>query len=325
MSDLDQTDALAAEYVLGTLDSAERAQARALLGADQGFAAKVELWERRLGELHLMVEPVEPDAKIWVRIKAKLSEVQARPDVSPPEEQVLPPEPAPALPPSLDAIEARISEAATALATAASTPPSPEQTPVATADAASLPSPDEPLVSISDPTPMPTSETIPVPPPDATAAPISDATAAPPSDATAAPHSEMAPPAPTSQEVAAPASEAAAQASAVVEPVSGLPEVPPAAPAAAPGPPLEATRITATEPSRQLVAARGGLRRWRALALLMLLLVAALAGLAAAWKFAPDRVPTMLQPAELMRHLDIAVPARTPPRRPASPQSQFEE
>jgi len=49
------------------------------------------------------------------------------------------------------------------------------------------------------------------------------------------------------------------------------------------------------------------------------------AALAAAWKFAPDRVPPMLQPAELMRHLDVAVPARTPPRRPASPQSQFEE
>jgi hypothetical protein len=320
MSDLDQTDTLAAEYVLGTLDSAERAQARALLGADQGFAAKVELWERRLGELHLMVEPVEPDAKIWVRIKAKLSEVQAKPDVPPPEEQVLPPEPAPALPPSLDAIEARISEAATALATAASIPPSPEQTPVATADATPVPSPDEPLVSISDPTPMPASEATSAPPSDATVAPISDATAAPASDATAAPPSETAPPAPTSQEVAAPASEAAVQAS-VIEPVSSAP----AAPAAAPGPPPEATRITATEPSRQLVVARRRLRRWRALALLMLLLVAVVAALAAAWRFAPDRVPPMLQPAELMRHLDVAVPARTQPRRPASPQSQFEE
>ena len=31
---------------------------------DPAFAAKVRLWERRLGELHLMVEPVEPDGHL---------------------------------------------------------------------------------------------------------------------------------------------------------------------------------------------------------------------------------------------------------------------
>jgi len=59
MSELDHMDALAAEYVLGSLDVEERAQARNLLEADPTFAAKVELWERRFGELHLMVEPVD--------------------------------------------------------------------------------------------------------------------------------------------------------------------------------------------------------------------------------------------------------------------------
>ena len=72
MSAADDPDALAAEYVLGTLDADERARRNALLARDQGFAAKVKVWERRLGELHLMVEPVEPDAEIWERIKAKL-------------------------------------------------------------------------------------------------------------------------------------------------------------------------------------------------------------------------------------------------------------
>jgi hypothetical protein len=72
------TDALAAEYVIGTLDSDERAHAQTLLAADESFLAKVKLWERRLGELHLMVEPVEPDAQIWERIKGKMPEV--RPD-----------------------------------------------------------------------------------------------------------------------------------------------------------------------------------------------------------------------------------------------------
>jgi anti-sigma-K factor RskA len=72
-------DALAAEYVLGTLDFDERSAAQSLLTEDVGFAAKVKVWERRLGELHLMVEPVEPEPDIWQRIKAKLPEVQPDP------------------------------------------------------------------------------------------------------------------------------------------------------------------------------------------------------------------------------------------------------
>jgi anti-sigma-K factor RskA len=82
MSELDYTEALAAEYVLGTLDFEERMQARTLLDADEAFAAKVELWEHRFGELHLMVEPVEPEAAIWARIKAKVPE--ARQKMQPP-------------------------------------------------------------------------------------------------------------------------------------------------------------------------------------------------------------------------------------------------
>lgn len=86
MSELDYTDALAAEYVLGTLDFEERMQARTLLDADEAFAAKVQLWERRFGELHLMVEPVEPEAAIWARIKAKVPE--ARQKMQPPAPEV---------------------------------------------------------------------------------------------------------------------------------------------------------------------------------------------------------------------------------------------
>ena len=93
MSDVDHTNALAAEYVLGTLDSEEREQARALLGADTAFAGKVVQWERRLGELHLMVEPVEPDAQIWTRIKSKMPETQSRSNARLPEAHI--PEPAP--------------------------------------------------------------------------------------------------------------------------------------------------------------------------------------------------------------------------------------
>jgi anti-sigma-K factor RskA len=61
---------LAAEYVLGTLDADERAQADALVESDVAFAALVRGWERRLGELQAMVDPVEPPPHVWERIKA---------------------------------------------------------------------------------------------------------------------------------------------------------------------------------------------------------------------------------------------------------------
>jgi anti-sigma-K factor RskA len=64
----------AAEYALGTLDAEERAQADALVLVDQDFAAKVREWERRLGELNILVAPVEPSAPVWDRIKAGLAD-----------------------------------------------------------------------------------------------------------------------------------------------------------------------------------------------------------------------------------------------------------
>jgi hypothetical protein len=62
---------------------------------------------------------------------------------------------------------------------------------------------------------------------------------------------------------------------------------------------------------------------WRVLAVLMTLVVIALAGLLAAWRFAPERVPPMLQPVELMRA--VGVNPGPPARKPAPPESQFEE
>jgi anti-sigma-K factor RskA len=52
---------LAAEYVLGTLDEPEKAQARALLRDDPAFAAEVEMWHRRFDPL-LAAPPVSPPA-----------------------------------------------------------------------------------------------------------------------------------------------------------------------------------------------------------------------------------------------------------------------
>ena len=77
MYDADR-EALAAEYVLGTLSVDERDQAEALLVIDQGFAEIVRLWERRLGELNVMVEAVEPPPDIWDRIKTEIDGAERR-------------------------------------------------------------------------------------------------------------------------------------------------------------------------------------------------------------------------------------------------------
>src|SRR6266436_5699398 len=277
MSEHDHMDALAAEYVLGSLDVEERAQARNLLEADPTFAAKVELWERRFGELHLMVEPVEPDSGIWARIKAKLPEVQQ--GIRPPEPSMPPsvppasPSPAASAPPSLDAIEAAISQAATTLSAEASS---------AATQEAPLALPSEVATG---------SEAVSVPGSETASAPIAEAPAVPSPEATR-----------TSAVEAVPS-----------------PPVAPAIAAAAPQP----TRDQALERTTALVRRR--LRRWRAFAILMTLVVAAIGALLAAWRFAPDRVPPSLQPLELMRYVGVALPTGPAQRRPAPPESRFDE
>src|SRR6476646_4176763 len=68
----DDRDALAAEYVLGTLSGDERGQAETLMSIDPAFEAVVRQWERRLGELNVMVEAVEPAPEVWERISASI-------------------------------------------------------------------------------------------------------------------------------------------------------------------------------------------------------------------------------------------------------------
>jgi anti-sigma-K factor RskA len=343
MSELDYTDALAAEYVLGTLDFEERMQARTLLDADEAFAAKVQLWERRFGELHLMVEPVEPEAAIWARIKAKVPE--ARQKMQPPAPEVPPPALAPTTsePPSLDAIEAAISQAATTLTSEANSARATEPAPAPMSEGNQMPASEATPVPASEATPVPASEAMPVPALEATSAPASEATPAPASEATpapalevtAAPASEATPAlalevtaapvleatsAPTSEAASAPRPDATPAQTTAVESVSPAPVVPPAA--AALEAPSEA-RIPVIAPATAAVHRR--MRRWRAFAILMTLVVAAVAALLAAWTFAPDRVPPMLQPVELMRQIGVPLPSAAAPRRPAPPESQFDE
>jgi hypothetical protein len=255
MNNLGDTDALAAEFVLGTLDFDEREQARALLSTDEAFAAKVKLWERRFGELHLMVEPVEPDPQLWERVKARLSQVEPDMEVKAAE---------PAAPEPVSMPESQVPSPTIVPAVAPETPAAgggegePEQSPVAP-------------------------EAAPLPPP-------LDVTALSPSPPPLPPEAVM--PAPLEAVVPTPAERRAAPA------------------------------------ERADAVIRRRLAGWRALALLLTLVVVAVAGLLAAWRFAPDRVPPGLQPIELMRLVGVTLPSPEPPPPrppPAPPESQFDE
>ncbi|RYC31779.1 hypothetical protein D3273_11635 [Lichenibacterium minor] len=72
MSDPDDRDMLAAEYVLGTLDAAERASVAARLGADPELAGAVSAWEDRLSPLIDGVPEVTPPAEAYAGIAARL-------------------------------------------------------------------------------------------------------------------------------------------------------------------------------------------------------------------------------------------------------------
>jgi hypothetical protein len=376
MSELDYMDALAAEYVLGTLDVEERTQARTLLGADEAFAAKVQLWERRFGDLHLMVEPVEPDSAIWVRIRAKMA--QSREQIHASEPPMPPsaaetktaesPSPAAAAPPSLDAIEAAISNAAATLsaeatAATATSPPQSDampsvsevlprasdgarpaaEVPAAGAEAGStegemtrreaeITPPEAEMASgEADATPREADVT----PQEAEVTPqkpevTPQEAEVPPAQGEVMPSGlEVTPtsvseasPAPVSEAPSAPASEPAAAEATGTSAVEAVP-TPPVAAAAAAIPQASETRAQAVEPA--VLSLHRQLRRWRAFAILMSLFVLAVAALLAAWRFVPDRLPAILQPLELMRHVGVSVPGAPPRRAPAPPESQFDE
>jgi anti-sigma-K factor RskA len=76
MSIDDDKDVLAAEYVLGTLDADGRANVAMLMAMDPEFVGSVRTWERRLGELHALVAPVEPPTQTWDWIKARIATVR---------------------------------------------------------------------------------------------------------------------------------------------------------------------------------------------------------------------------------------------------------
>lgn len=70
--DREELEALAGEFVLGTLDADERRAAEARLSADSAFRAAVAAWQARLQPLADGAAPVAPGADVFPRILARI-------------------------------------------------------------------------------------------------------------------------------------------------------------------------------------------------------------------------------------------------------------
>ena len=71
--DLDPLEALAADYVLGTLDDAERQRVRARLSREPDLARLVQEWTARLSPIAETLPPVTPPAGVWQGIESALA------------------------------------------------------------------------------------------------------------------------------------------------------------------------------------------------------------------------------------------------------------
>ncbi|MFO1148901.1 MAG: anti-sigma factor [Alsobacter sp.] len=86
----DEADALAGEYVIGTLALAEREAFERALARDPALLAVVRQWERRLSSLDAEVRESIPASAVWTRIASALP----RPELAPHAEQPIGAQPA---------------------------------------------------------------------------------------------------------------------------------------------------------------------------------------------------------------------------------------
>jgi hypothetical protein len=280
----DDLSPLAAEYVLGTLDADERTRASVLFDVDPKFRDMVRLWERRLGELHLMVEPVVPNGKIWQRIKGKLGDVA----VAPPS----PDRPSPDRPSFEKPLEVE---------TKVRPPePKPEFKPEFKLESEFKPKPEEPVADeakVSDPKVV-------SPAPERMARGGEAPLQLPPTPTLPPPRLESFP---------------------------NLDEVEVLVPPPPPPSPPKLTTALVPEPSRSVVRRDEDVpvhprpaRGLRAFAVLMTVVAFALAGLIAAWRFIPDRLPHPLRPTVVLHMPDDDV-GSTPRGREGPPPPPFDE
>lgn len=77
MTDHDDIDMLAAEYVLGTLDAEERAEVAQRRQHDADLEARILAWEARLAPLGNEVEAIAPGPDLLERIERRIDELEA--------------------------------------------------------------------------------------------------------------------------------------------------------------------------------------------------------------------------------------------------------
>jgi hypothetical protein len=78
MTEAEDIDGLAAEYVLGSLDAAERRQVNVLRQTDQSLSAAIYAWEQRLGPLNERGRGIEPPAHLLDIILSRTTNQMAR-------------------------------------------------------------------------------------------------------------------------------------------------------------------------------------------------------------------------------------------------------
>jgi anti-sigma-K factor RskA len=68
----ERANAIAAEYVLGTLPSRARARVAGLIVVDPRWSEAVRAWEERLLPLAESLSPVAPPARVWTAIQSRI-------------------------------------------------------------------------------------------------------------------------------------------------------------------------------------------------------------------------------------------------------------
>ena len=72
MTERDDIDMLAAEYVLGTLDAQERAAVDARRVREADLAAAIAAWEQRLAPLNSHAQEIAASPGLFAKIEAQL-------------------------------------------------------------------------------------------------------------------------------------------------------------------------------------------------------------------------------------------------------------
>jgi anti-sigma-K factor RskA len=83
MTDAENIDGLAAEYVLGSLDPVERMEVAARRHGDPALNDAIKAWERRLGPLSDLVPPLEPPHHVLRNVMRRIDDRQPRVSAKP--------------------------------------------------------------------------------------------------------------------------------------------------------------------------------------------------------------------------------------------------